>query len=147
NALKSWLMGMPPAQTGTTFFNFLASHDGIGLRPLEGLLSDEEVSRLIALMEHNGGMVSWRATPGGETRPYEINISLYDALKGTVANPRDGQEERRFLCAHAIMLSLEGVPAFYLLSLLGTENDLQKFANTNNKRAINRHSWDLERLE
>lgn len=146
HALKSWLMGMPPAQMGTTFFNFLASHDGIGLRPLEGLLSDDEISHLIALMEYHGGMVSWRSQ-GGEPKPYEINISLFDALKGTIANASDGHQEKRYICAHAIMLSLEGVPAFYIHSLLATENDQRKFAETNNKRAINRRNWNLDELE
>lgn len=146
HALKSWLMGMPPAQMGTTFFNFLASHDGIGLRPLEGLLSEEEIAHLIALMEHNGGLVSWR-TSGSEVKPYEINITLFDALKGTVANHDDGWQEQRFICAHAIMLTIEGLPAFYIHSLLSTENDYQKFANTNNNRAINRHTWQLKDLE
>ncbi len=148
HALKSWLMGMPPAQQGTTFFNFIASHDGIGLRPLEGLISDEEIRYLIAHMEANGGSVSWRSLgSSGEMKPYEINISLFDALKGTLDNPDDGLQEARFLCAHAIMLSIEGIPAFYIHSLLATGNDYEKLAATNNKRSINRHTWALDELE
>ncbi len=147
HALKSWLMSMPPAQKGTTFFNFIASHDGIGLRPLEGLISDEDVQHLIAVMEAAGGSVSWRSLNDGGMRPYEINISLFDAMKGTIENPEDGFQEQRFICAHNIMLSIEGVPAFYIHSLLATENDYEKLANTNNKRAINRHIWDLDELE
>ena len=53
--LKSWMMSMPPAQNGTAYFNFIASHDGIGLRPAEGLLSDEEISELVHTMQHFGG--------------------------------------------------------------------------------------------
>ena len=146
-ALKNWMMSMPPAQIGTTFFNFIASHDGIGLPPLEGLLSSEEISHLIATMETNGGLISWRTRSDGEASPYEINISLFDALKGTREQPEDGYQEQRFICAHAIMLSIEGVPAFYIHSLLSAENDYQKFANTNNNRAINRHNWNYEHLE
>ena len=147
HALKSWLMSMPPAQKGTTYLNFVASHDGIGLRPLEGLISDEDVQHLIAAMERAGGQVSWRSLNDGGMRPYEINISLFDAMKGTLAKPEDGKQEQRFICAHAIMLSIEGVPAFYIHSLLGTENDYEKLANTNNKRAINRHNWELDEIE
>jgi len=147
HALKSWMMSMPPAQKGTTFFNFLASHDGIGLRPLEGLIEDEDIGHLMALMEHNGGRISWRSLEGGEAKPYEINITFFDAMKSTLENLDDGYQEKRFICAHAIMLAIEGVPAFYIHSLLATGNDQEKFQNTNNKRALNRHNWDMEKLE
>jgi sucrose phosphorylase len=148
HALKSWIMSMPPAQKGTSFLNFIASHDGIGLRPLEGLVSEEQIQHLIAVMETAGGTVSWRSLGNdGEVRPYEINISLFDAMKGTLKNPNDGLQEQRFICIHRIMLSLEGVPAFYIHSLLGTKNDHAKLAATNNKRAINRHVWELDEIE
>lgn len=118
------------------------------MRPLEGLVSDEEVQHLIGAMELAGGTVSWRSLgSSGEVRPYEINISLFDAMKGTLANPKDGMQEQRLICAHSIMLSLEGVPAFYIHSLLATENDYEKLANTNNKRAINRRVWNLDDIE
>tara|TARA_R110000824_G_scaffold52692_4_gene146152 strand:+ start:86184 stop:87929 length:1746 start_codon:yes stop_codon:yes gene_type:complete len=147
HALKSWMMSMPPAQKGTTFLNFIASHDGIGLRPLEGLISDDEIQDLIATMELAGGTVSWRSLNDGAMKPYEINISLFDAMRGTLQNPEDGYQEQRFICAHCIMLALEGVPAFYIHSLLATENDYEKLANTNNKRGINRHIWELDEIE
>jgi sucrose phosphorylase len=143
--LKHWMMSMPPAQNGTTYFNFIASHDGIGLRPVEGILSDEEVDKLASLMQSFGGDVSWRAMPDGGHRPYELNISLIDALKGTF----DGEDEhqlQRFVCAHAIMLALEGMPAFYIHSLFATQNDHEKYERTSNKRAINRHNWDYDAL-
>lgn len=145
--LKTWLMSMPPAMMGTTYFNFIASHDGIGLRPVEGLLSEEEIQNLVATMESFGGYVSWRALDNGESKPYEINITLYDALKGTEESGQDEWQQARFICAHTIMLALEGIPAFYIHSLLATENDYEKFKNTNNNRAINRHNWELNYLE
>ena len=148
HALKSWMMSMPPAQKGTTFLNFIASHDGIGLRPLEGLVEEEQIQRLIGALELAGGAVSWRSLgSNGKQRPYEINISLFDAMKGTMDNRDDGNQEQRFICAHTVMLAMEGVPAFYIHSLLGTENDLEKLANTNNRRAINRHNWQLDEIE
>ncbi len=133
--LKQWLMGMPPAQPGTTYFNFIASHDGIGLRPAEGLLSDKEIDELVDEMKTRGGLVSMRTVNGAE-RPYEINISLFDAL---------GSEES-FLCAHTILLALEGIPAFYIHSLLGTQNDFARVQETQHNRHINRHQWDLNEL-
>jgi sucrose phosphorylase len=143
--IKSWLMTMPPAQSGTFFLNFIASHDGIGLRPAEGLLSDEEIHTLIDSMQQFGGRISWRATSGVERRPYEINIALWDALKGTGEGPDEWQLQR-FVCAHAILLALEGIPAFYIHSLLATGNDHERVADSNHNRHINRHHWDHETL-
>ena len=101
---------MPAAQDGTTYFNFIASHDGIGLRPAEGLLDDAEINRLVGLMEVSGGLVSWRALGNGENRPYEINISLFDAMRRRHGAGEDGYQEARFLCAHLSMLSLQVFP-------------------------------------
>ncbi len=147
--LKNWLMSMPPAQNGTAYFNFIASHDGIGLRPVEGLLSDEEVIAFIKTMERFGGKVSWRALQGLARKPYEVNISLYDALKGTtdsVEETGDQWQFDRFICAHTIMMALEGIPAFYIHSLLGTTNDYQRLEAHGHNRAINRHQWDYDAL-
>lgn len=143
--LKQWMMSMPPAQNGTTYFNFIASHDGIGLRPVEDILSEQEVDGLAALMKSFGGDVSWRTMADGQLRPYELNISLIDAMKGTFKGEDEFQLDR-FICAHAIMLALEGVPALYIHSLFATPNDQQKLEMTSNKRSINRHNWDKDEL-
>lgn len=144
-ALKNWLMRMPPAQNGTCYFNFIASHDGIGLRPAEGLLSDENIAKMVKTMQQFGGLISWRTSEGGSQKPYEMNIALFDALKGTVNGP-DKYQFQRFLCAHSIMMSLEGIPGIYIHSLLATENDYEKYDNTHHNRAINRHRWQSELL-
>ncbi|MBC7193009.1 alpha-amylase family glycosyl hydrolase [Marinobacter sp.] len=145
--LKTWLMSMPPAQMGTAYLNFIASHDGVGLRPTDGLLDDEEKERLIHTMESFGGRISYRHTPGGGEQPYEVNIALYDAMAGTAERGADGWQLQRFICAHAIMLALEGIPGFYIHSLLGTGNDYQRMEHTGRLRSINRGQWDLEVLE
>lgn len=144
--LKRWMMGMPPAQQGTTYFNFIASHDGIGLRPAEGLLQENEINVLVNTMQSFGGLVSWRATDNGDRKPYEINIALFDALQGTDAGP-DKYGIDRFICAHAIMLAMEGIPGIYVHSLLGTSNDYDKVENTNQNRSINRHRWEYAQLQ
>ncbi len=144
--LKQWLMSMPPAQSGTTYFNFIASHDGIGLRPAEGLLTDSEIANLISTMQGFGGEVSWRASDNGIKKPYEVNITLFDALQGTTQG-KDDYGLDRFICAHAIMLGLEGIPAFYIHSLLGTSNDYKKLQGTGHNRSINRHQWNYKALE
>ena len=143
--LMTWLMSMPPAQTGTTFLNFIASHDGIGLRPAEGLLSDGELARLLETMKAFGGRISTRRLADGTDKPYELNIALWDALQGSHEGPDDWQE-RRFLCAHAIMLALEGIPSFYFHSLVAGGNDYVKLELTGHNRHINRHNWDAADL-
>ncbi len=144
--LNAWLMGMPPAQNGTTYLNFIASHDGIGLRPAEGLLQDDEIDDLAKLMTQFGGRVSWRSVDKDTLRPYELNIALYDAFKGTLAGGEDGHQLQRFICAHTIMLALEGIPAFYIHSLFATTNDYQRLEHSGHNRAINRHQWNLDQL-
>lgn len=138
--LRQWLMSMPPAQQGTAYFNFIASHDGIGLRPAEGLLSDQEITTLINTMQGFGGEISWRAANNGIKKPYEINIALFDAMQGTVKGP-DKWQIPRFICGHGIMLALEGIPGIYLHSLLATGNDYDRLQNLGYSRAINRHQW------
>lgn len=145
--LKTWLMSMPPAQMGTTYLNFIASHDGVGLRPTDGLLSEEEKQGLINTMESFGGKVSYRRTEDGRDQPYEMNIALYDALKGTVKGGADHWQLPRFICAHTVMLALEGIPAFYIHSLLATENDYERAEHTGRLRSINRGQWNLDVIE
>jgi len=144
--LKTWLMSMPPARQGRSYFNFIASHDGIGLRPAEGLLSDIELKKLTETLCSFGGEISMRKLSDGELKPYEANISLFSAMAGTIEGGKDDLQVDRFLCAHMIMLALEGVPAIYIHSLLGTENNIQGVANTGHLRTINRAKWDYDEL-
>lgn len=144
--LKTWLMSMPPAQMGTTYLNFIASHDGVGMRPTEGLLEEDERNRMVSTMQHFGGQVSFRRSQDGTDKPYELNISLYDALKGTIEQGEDKWQLQRFICAHAIMMALEGIPAIYIHSLFGTENDYARMENTGRARSINRSQWNEDHL-
>lgn len=144
--LKRWMMGMPPAQQGTTYFNFIASHDGIGLRPAEGLFQQKEINELVNTMQSFGGKISWRTGENSEQKPYEINIALFDALQGTKHGP-DKYGIDRFVCAHAIMFAMEGIPELYIHSLLGTGNDYEKVENTGQNRSINRHRWHYPELD
>ncbi|MEO0755777.1 MAG: sugar phosphorylase [Cyanobacteria bacterium J06648_16] len=143
--LKTWMMSMPPAPLGCAYFNFTASHDGIGMRPTEGLLDEAEYSDLLRCMQAFGGKISMRAQSDGSESPYEINISLFDAMKGT-AKGEDEWQIQRFICSQTIMMSLEGIPAFYIHSLLATANDHKGVAQTGRNRSINRYRWDYEQL-
>lgn len=144
--LKAWQMAMPPAQPGCTYFNFTASHDGIGLRPAEGLLGEDDINAMIDTVCGFGGLVSMRQTSDGGVRPYELNVSLFDALKGT-SKGEDSLNIERFLCSQAIAMALEGIPAFYIHSLLATRNDDAGVAKSGHNRAINRHRWHYPALQ
>lgn len=144
--LRRWLRSMPPAPLGCAYFNFTASHDGIGLRPVEGILPPAETESLIATVQQAGGLVSMRALPGGGQSVYEINCGYFDAMSMTF----DGEAARkidRFLCAQTLVMALEGIPAFYLHSLLATPNDHEAVARRGMNRAINRHRWHYPDLQ
>jgi len=145
DVLEKWSMSLPPAPIGCTYLNFTASHDGIGLRPAEGILSDSEIDSLAGGMQSFGGEVTSRSINEANERPYEINITWMDSMSGTFSGKDDFQIDR-FLCSQTIMLGLEGIPAFYIHSLLAGENDYEKYAATKHKRSINRGQWDYETL-
>ena len=145
-ALRKWSMGMPPAKEQTTYFNFIASHDGIGLRPTENILTDQERGTLIDIVKEFGGVISNRKKPDGTETVYELNIALLDAMKGTFKGI-DHMQVERFIACHAIMLSLEGIPAFYIHSVLGTTNDYELMKKNSQNRSINRKSWDVNEIK
>jgi sucrose phosphorylase len=146
-ALTRWAAGLHAPSARTTFFNFLASHDGIGLNGAHGILSPRDVSDLVSLAEGRGG-VSYRSGPGGRRHPYELNLTYFDALTDPAELASDPDRSmRRFLAAHAIMLSLPGVPGVYFHSLFGSRNDHAGVERTGRLRAINRQKLERDHLE
>lgn len=148
--LNRWQATMPPAQLGCAYLNFTASHDGIGMRPAEGVLPAEEKQKMLQTVQEIGGLVSMRALPDGGEEPYELNCSFFEAVKQTF-NGDESRHIERFLCSQTIVMSLEGIPAFYIHSLLATPNDYEAVEHRGMNRAINRHRWHypdlLEKLE
>ena len=144
--LRKWLRSMPPAPLGCAYFNFSASHDGIGMRPVEGILPPEEIDAMIGAVMQAGGLVSMRSLPGGGEAPYELTCGYFDAMSRTLAGEA-AQKIARFLCAQSIVMALEGIPAFYIHSLLATPNDHAAVARRGINRAINRHQWDYTELQ
>lgn len=143
--LQTWLNSLPVLPEQCTYLNFTASHDGIGVRPLEGLLPDHERDALLELMHRFGGFVSMRSNPNGSDTPYEINITWFEAMRGTRRGP-DPWQIARFLCSQAIMLSLQGIPALYIHTLTGTLNDVEGVERNGRLRSINRRRWQLDEL-
>ncbi|WP_226580974.1 alpha-amylase family glycosyl hydrolase [Acuticoccus sediminis] len=143
--LTGWARSLEPTTPSTTFFNFLASHDGIGVRPAEGILSPEEVAAMADAVVARGGRVSMRSLPGGGEAPYELNITYLDAISA----PGEDDDTRlaKFMAAQTILLSVVGIPGIYVHSLLGSHNDLEGLARTGRARSINREKLDLAGLE
>lgn len=144
--LKQWMMSMPPAPEGCCYLNFTASHDGIGLRPAEGLLSDHEQLQMIETIRRQGGLLSTRQAADGSERVYELNVSLFDALQASVDGPDEFGVDR-FLSSQTIMMGVEGIPAFYIHSLLATPNNTAGVRATQRNRSINRFQWKAEELD
>lgn len=143
-AVSDWLSGLSDPLPGTTYFNFTASHDGIGVRPLEGLVSPERVGDLVRWTRQQQGQVSTRRQSSGEDVPYELNVTYVDAL----ADP-DGDIQlhaRRFLGSQAVMLGLRGTPGVYFHSLVGTQNDLAGAQVSGQPRRINRRKFERAEL-
>jgi glucosylglycerate phosphorylase len=153
--LRDWAAALPAPGGRTAFLNLLASHDGIGLRPVEHLLAPEQVARLCVAIERHGGRVSYRDGAGGTPRPYELNTTYLDALDAVTATPSArvaGRPPRRrqldrFLAAHSILLSLAGVPAVYFHSWFGGRNWNAGADHTGRARVINRQRFARGRLE
>ena len=143
--LTEWAQSIPKLTAECTFFNFTASHDGIGVRPLEGLVPKEEFESLVDGMRNLGAHISTKRNSDGSDSPYEMNITYLDALRGTV-NGYDELQEQRFICSQTIMMSLQGVPAFYIHSLLGTRNYNEGVKKTGIPRTINRKKWNTNEL-
>jgi sucrose phosphorylase len=146
SVLTQWAAGLELPSETNTFFNFTASHDGIGVRPLEGILPAEALDELIQVVEANGGRVSYKHNSDGSKSPYELNITYVDALLPG-GHQDDPLQAERFLASQAIQYSLPGVPATYIHSLLGSRNWEDGVRQTGRARSINREKLLVEEVE
>lgn len=147
SALSAWAAGLALPSARTTFFNFLASHDGIGLNPARGILSPAEVDGLVEQALAHGGRISYKQNPDGTQSPYELNISYFDALSNPAQEEPVALQAGRFLSAQAIMLALQGMPGIYFHSLVGSRNWQEGVQQTGHNRTINRQKLALAGLE
>ncbi|CAD5355865.1 putative glucosyltransferase [Enterobacter cancerogenus] len=138
-ALCQWAASLNLPSTRTTWFNFLASHDGIGLNPLRGILPEPEILSLVEKLQQEGALVNWKNNPDGTRSPYEINVTYLDALSAKASS--DSERISRFILAHAVLLSFPGVPAVYIQSILGSRNDYEGVEKLGYNRAINRKKY------
>lgn len=142
--LTKWASGITPVSKDATYFNFLASHDGIGMRPVEGILAAEDMEYLAKKVLDNGGRISFKENPDGSRSVYELNINYSDALRN------DGESDetaiKKMIAAHHILLSFIGVPAIYYHSVFGSRNDLKGYMDSGINRRINREKLEKEKL-
>jgi glycosidase len=141
--LSQWAECLRLNSPDNTFFNFTASHDGIGVRPLEGILARTEIEKLMGIVKENGGDVSYKRNPDGSHSPYELNITYIDALLNP-ENKIDSWHIPRFLASQAIQLVLPGIPAIYIHCLLGSRNWQTGVRQTQSKRAVNREKLPVD---
>lgn len=142
--LQKWVNEIYLPTEEVSFFNFLASHDGIGLNPIRGIIDEAEILDLVASIEKEGALVNYKQNPDGSFSPYEINTTYIDAL----SNQSDEDELRlkRFMVAHSILLTIIGIPAVYVQSILGGRNYYEGVEKTGANRTINRQKYKASEI-
>jgi len=143
--LTNWAKSLRLSQGRTCFFNFTASHDGVGLRPVEHILSEESIELLVRTATKHGGFVSYRSNKDGSQSPYELNCNYMDLLTPPLGS--DELRSKRMILSQAIMLAIPGVPGIYLNSLVGSQNYSNGVKQTGHYRTINREKLDYSSLE
>jgi sucrose phosphorylase len=142
SVLSEWAAGLHLRSANNTFFNFTASHDGIGVRPLEGILDPKELDGLIEIVKANEGQVSYKQNPDGSESPYELNVTYVDAILAD----RSSTRADKFLASQSVQYALPGVPATYIHSLLGSRNWVEGIKQTGRARTINRKKLQVEKV-
>ena len=142
--LNKWSKKLPITKNGNSYLNFISSHDGIGIRPTEGIFSKEILNSFLKRLKKNGSKFSYRKVKNKSKKIYEANITVFDALKKSDYDTKGKFFLERYISAHSIMISFEGIPAVYLNSLFGKSNDEAKYIITGNNRDINRYKWNYK---
>ena len=144
--LNKWSKNLPNTKNGNSYLNFIASHDGIGIRPTEGLFNEKTLKNFLKRLKKNGSKFSYRKIQNKTKKVYEANITIFDALKKSDYDKKGKFYLERYVSAHAVMISFEGIPAIYFNSIFGTSNDETKFIITGNNRDINRYKWNYKNI-
>ncbi len=145
--LSDWAKSLQFPSDSCTYFNFLASHDGIGITPLTGIVDIETIELICDRVKKRGGYISYKRNPDGSESPYELNINYLDALGDPDSSEDIDKIAKRFLTSQAIMLSFRGIPGIYYHSLLGSRGWENGVKHTGQARSINREKIDRKILE
>jgi len=144
--LSEWAATLKPLSETTTYFNFLDSHDGVGLMAVKDILSPEDINFVVQRAREHGGYISYKTGKDGKDVPYEINITWFSALNREDGTGHLGLQVKRFIASRAIALVLQGVPGIYLHSFFGTRNDANATRCSVSKRDVNRAVIDYDTL-
>ena len=144
--LSDWAISLKPVSETTAFFNFLDSHDGIGLMAIKDILTDEETKFIIQRAREHGGYISYKTDKDGKEVPYEINITWFSALNREDGTGHIERQIKKFLASRAIALVLQGVPGIYLHSFFGTKIDADAACCPVSKREVNRTEIDYNTI-
>lgn len=145
SSLSNWAATLETPSDDVTFFNFTASHDGIGVRGATGILTDQQIKDMCDRVVEAGGKLNMRSLPDGSHVVYEMNVVYFNAVVGPDIDARDAID--KFMCSQAIALSLAGVPGIYLHSLLGSTNWYEGVEQTKQNRTINREKLQAKEIE
>ena len=142
--LTAWAESLELPSDKVCFFNFTASHDGVGVRAVSDILDEKELNVLVHSCEAHGGLVSYR-TVGEEKSPYELNCSYIDIL--TSPKEDDTLRLKRMILSQAVVLAMPGVPGIYFHSLVGSQNYHEAVRKTRRNRTINREKLNFDNIK
>jgi sucrose phosphorylase len=140
NKLTKWAQSLERISDTATYFNFLDSHDGIGVMAVKNILLPEEVEMMALKVVEHGGFISYKAEGDGSEVPYELNITWYSAINGDDIGESVELRIKRYLASRSIALVIMGVPGVYLHGLLGSKNDADAVLEEGHTRSINRRT-------
>lgn len=144
--LTKWAKTLKLPSDKVCFFNFTASHDGVGLRAVSDILSKKELDFLVQSCIDHGGLVSYRTLEGSsEKSPYELNSSYIDIL----SSPEESDELRikKMILSQALTLTMPGVPGIYFHSLVGSRSYHEAVRQTRRNRAVNREKLNFDNVK
>ena len=143
--LTKWAEELALPGEGVCFFNFTASHDGIGVRAVNGILDEKEINFLVSTSIEHGGYASYRAIGDEDKSPYELNCSYIDLL--THPEEDDNLRVKRMMLSQAVVLAMPGVPGIYFHSLVGSRNYHEAVRKTRINRSVNRDKLNYDNLK
>jgi len=144
--LTEWAQRLRFVSPTATYFNFLDSHDGIGLMAVDGILTEEEIQSMILRVLEHGGFISYKSRGDGTDTPYEMNITWYSAINREDVDEPLELKIQRYLASRAIALVLMGVPGVYFHGFIGSQNDSEAVLEEEERRTINRKVINFNNL-
>jgi glycosidase len=144
--LNAWAKTVGRVSESATYLNVTATHDGIGMRPTEGILGEKDRRQLVDMALAHNGRITGKRNSDGSVAVYELNLNYFDAVNDPTRDEPAELAVRRFMVSQAIALAFIGIPGIYLHSLVGSRNDDQAVKDTGIARRINRAKLSLSGL-